>query len=281
MPTPGPRGPGSLSSGQAMIADYPITSIASLRAKPEADVRAATVAGVAAVHALILAVLTAVVTPPAVSVESPPGPATFDVALVSIEIAGAEAVAVEPQPPVAPAAEVPAPAAAEVAMAAPVPETIAAEVPPDPLSATEAEAVVETAAPAPKPRRRPRPAQAASPPVVPGDSAAGLAAPGPPGPVMPAAAGGGVTVEPAAISCRAPAYPSAARRRGETGTVEMRLLVDVDGRVVERALDRSSGSSALDAAALEALSECRFKPGSAAGQPQRAWVKLRYVWELE
>ncbi|MFA5120498.1 energy transducer TonB [Zavarzinia sp.] len=128
-----------------------------------------------------------------------------------------------------------------------------------------------------------RGAQAASPPVVPGDpvaDAAAPAAPGPPGPAAPAAAGG-VTAEPAAISCRAPAYPPAARRRGETGTVEMRLLIDVDGRVTDSALEGSSGSAALDAAALAALSDCRFKPGLTGGQPHPAWIRLRYVWELE
>lgn len=87
--------------------------------------------------------------------------------------------------------------------------------------------------------------------------------------------------EPAAISCRTPAYPSEARRRRETGTVLLGLLVDVDGTVTDRRIEQSSGFGLLDEAALTALSRCKFTPGTVDGRAQAAWARLRYVWKLE
>src|SRR5204862_7619104 len=49
-----------------------------------------------------------------------------------------------------------------------------------------------------------------------------------------------------AASCEKPEYPPAARRSGETGTVLLQFLVDVNGRVSDSKVERSSGSRRLD-----------------------------------
>jgi len=85
---------------------------------------------------------------------------------------------------------------------------------------------------------------------------------------------------PAAISCRVPPYPAEARRQGQTGTVLLGLLIDETGAVTDRRIERTSGSDALDLAALTALSSCRFSPGTVDGRPHAAWARLRYVWKL-
>ena len=46
-------------------------------------------------------------------------------------------------------------------------------------------------------------------------------------------------------------YPDLARRRGEQGTVLIRLTVDRGGRVLDAALARGSGSTVLDEAAVQ------------------------------
>ena len=79
----------------------------------------------------------------------------------------------------------------------------------------------------------------------------------------------------------APAYPTAARRNGEEGTVTLRVLVSTDGAPREVALERSSGSSSLDAAALAAVKTWRFTPARRAGEPQEAWVLVPIVFRLE
>lgn len=82
-------------------------------------------------------------------------------------------------------------------------------------------------------------------------------------------------------SCRTPEYPSMSKRLEEQGTVVLAFLVDVDGRVVDSRVESSSGSERLDEAARKALSLCRFKPGTADGQPEQAWARMKYTWRLE
>jgi protein TonB len=79
----------------------------------------------------------------------------------------------------------------------------------------------------------------------------------------------------------APGYPAAARRNGEEGTVTLRVLVSVAGEPREVALERSSGSNALDAAALATVKTWRFTPARRGNQPQEAWVLVPIVFRLE
>jgi periplasmic protein TonB len=87
-------------------------------------------------------------------------------------------------------------------------------------------------------------------------------------------------------SCDKPIYPSAAQRAGATGTSRIRFTVDANGLVAKAEIERSSGSSrehkALDRAAVEALSKCRFIPGTdETGKPVGATAPVDYVWNLE
>lgn len=148
------------------------------------------------------------------------------------------------------------------------------------------------APPPPEPRPQVRAAPRAAkplptPPAAPVAATPALApAAAPPSPVAAPAEAAPVPArpplqEPAAISCRVPAYPAEAKRRGETGTVLLHLLIDTEGAVIDQRVEHSSGHAALDDAAMAALSKCRFKPGTLDGRPQQAWAKLRYVWKLE
>jgi protein TonB len=84
-----------------------------------------------------------------------------------------------------------------------------------------------------------------------------------------------------AARCEKPEYPPAARRFGETGTVVLRILVGVDGKVISSEVQTSSGSKRLDEAARQGLGLCRFKPGMVDGKPEQAWATLRYAWKLQ
>ena len=84
-----------------------------------------------------------------------------------------------------------------------------------------------------------------------------------------------------AASCDKPEYPPAARRANETGTVLLNFLIDVNGKVIESRVERSSGSRRLDEAARQGLELCTFRPATAGGQPTRAWARIEYVWRLE
>jgi protein TonB len=55
-----------------------------------------------------------------------------------------------------------------------------------------------------------------------------------------------------------PVFPMSSRRKHESGTVVLRVIVGEDGRVDQISVQRSSGSSALDEAALSAVRKWRW-----------------------
>lgn len=81
-------------------------------------------------------------------------------------------------------------------------------------------------------------------------------------------------------SCEQPKYPKASLLNEETGTVTLNFLIAIDGKVIESKVESSSGSKSLDKAALQALSMCRFKPGTKDGKVEQMWVKLDFVWKF-
>jgi protein TonB len=84
-----------------------------------------------------------------------------------------------------------------------------------------------------------------------------------------------------ASSCEKPEYPNASKRLEEEGTVQLKFLVGTDGRVIESAVEKSSGFRRLDEAARGALSKCQFKPGTEDGKPLQSWASMKYTWRLE
>ena len=67
-------------------------------------------------------------------------------------------------------------------------------------------------------------------------------------------------------STPAPRYPGGALRRGESGTVMVRVEVDAAGMPAGVALVQRSGSRDLDRAAMEAVRKWRFQPAQRDGQ---------------
>jgi protein TonB len=61
----------------------------------------------------------------------------------------------------------------------------------------------------------------------------------------------------------------------------LRVLVSAEGAPREVALERSSGSSLLDAAALATVKTWRFSPARRGGEAQEAWVLVPIVFRLE
>ena len=84
-----------------------------------------------------------------------------------------------------------------------------------------------------------------------------------------------------ARACEKPAYPSAALRANETGIVLLSFLIDMDGKVLEGKVERSSGYRRLDDAALNGLSLCKFRPATVDGKPERTWSRIEYEWKIE
>lgn len=85
------------------------------------------------------------------------------------------------------------------------------------------------------------------------------------------------TIEPpsfgaAYLNNPAPTYPISARRLGEQGKVLLKVLVSEDGKATSVQVDRSSGHSKLDEAALEAVKKWSFIPAKRSNKPMSAYV---------
>lgn len=78
-----------------------------------------------------------------------------------------------------------------------------------------------------------------------------------------------------------PAYPLAARRRGEQGTVLVRVLVSAEGLAVNVSLEKSSGHPALDESALNAVKAWRFVPARQGAQAVEAPHVVPVVFKLD
>ena len=110
----------------------------------------------------------------------------------------------------------------------------------------------------------------------------------PPGPVVAAAAPAARAAVIDVSTCEKPSYPSAAARAEAKGTTKIRFTIDATGHLdpSKTVIERSSGGSRehklLDRTAVEALSKCKFKPGTDdAGRPVGAFSIVDYVWNLE
>jgi len=82
------------------------------------------------------------------------------------------------------------------------------------------------------------------------------------------------------IDTRPPVYPPRCLRLGIEGTVRVRVLVGEDGRPQEVTVGKSSGESALDNAAMDAVRTWRFEPARHNGVPVRAWAIIPVEFKL-
>lgn len=104
----------------------------------------------------------------------------------------------------------------------------------------------------------------------------------PPGTAAPGAAPR-ATVPPRPIASQSPPprYPPQALRRGESGTVLVRVRVGADGTPEDVSIADSSGSRLLDRAALEAVRRWRFTPATANGRPVADTVQVPIDFRTE
>lgn len=78
----------------------------------------------------------------------------------------------------------------------------------------------------------------------------------------------------------APAYPLSSKRLGETGTVLLRVKVSALGRAETVELERSSGYTRLDRAAIDAVRQWKFVPAKQADVAVPAYVLIPLNFEL-
>ena len=181
------------------------------------------------------------------------------------------------------------PSVFEVSLLQPEPQSAAApRDEPVPLQESESE---RTPAPDTKPAAAPRaPVLALSKPEPVLEGSFAVAPPRlpelPPAAPDPKAQAVSVQVTPpvfdaAYLSNPPPQYPQAARRAGEQGTVMLRVLVKRDGLPERVEVEKSSGSTLLDAAARDTVWGWRFVPARLGEDPVESWVLVPVVFRLE
>ncbi len=80
---------------------------------------------------------------------------------------------------------------------------------------------------------------------------------------------------------RLPVYPLNAALRHEHGRVVVRISIDIDGHVTRVAVVKSSGSPALDQAAVDRLLTWHFKPAMRDGLPQSDVLEMGVEFQLD
>ncbi len=78
----------------------------------------------------------------------------------------------------------------------------------------------------------------------------------------------------------APVYPASSRRQHEQGTVLLKVRVSPQGTALEVHVDHTSGSAALDEAAINAVRSWRFVPAQRGTTPVEAWVLIPVEFAL-
>jgi TonB family protein len=81
-----------------------------------------------------------------------------------------------------------------------------------------------------------------------------------------------------AVSKPTPRYPSAAKEAGVSGTVEVSIVIDEEGKVI--AAEAVSGPDELREAAVEAARKARFSVTRLSGQPVKVSGRLSYNFSL-
>jgi len=169
-----------------------------------------------------------------------------------------EVVFIEPPPPPPPPPPEPPP---------PPPE----EEPPPP----------EQPPPEPPPEAPPPPPEPVPIPTAPPSEMAVPVAPAPPAPPgPPPVPDSGPTVGADYQNRKGLRYPPQAMRRGEEGTVTLRVYVNASGDPERVEMQRSSGSRFLDQAAQRAVRTWKFRPGMKDGRPVGGWVIVPIQFRL-
>jgi len=75
-------------------------------------------------------------------------------------------------------------------------------------------------------------------------------------------------------------YPPQARQEGIEGYVVLSILVNERGEVVDAQVLESVPSGVFDQSALEGIRRLRFSPARSKGQPVKAWVRQKIVFQL-
>lgn len=86
---------------------------------------------------------------------------------------------------------------------------------------------------------------------------------------------------PKMISSISALYPPEAVKNNIEGDVKVKFLVDTTGNVSSTVIERTSGYSILDSAAIGYLFGSKFIPAKADGKPKNRWLSLLFKYSIK
>lgn len=157
----------------------------------------------------------------------------------------------------------------------PTPQQVAEVEPlPEPLAAAAGSSDMPDAKPLPAEDEKPQLVETAPPPPA--------AAPAPlPETAAPQPMTAGDRPQPIADQSPPPTYPPAALRRGDSGSVVVRVDVDATGMPFNATIVQRSGSRDLDRAAVDAVRRWRFMPAQSNGQAVPGSIEVPFDFKSE
>lgn len=78
-----------------------------------------------------------------------------------------------------------------------------------------------------------------------------------------------------------PVYPYRARRLNIEGEVDVKFLVNGNGRVSRVTIERASPPNLFEKSVIQALGKWRFIPGKVDGRPVNTWVTTTIVFKMD
>lgn len=88
-------------------------------------------------------------------------------------------------------------------------------------------------------------------------------------------------IPPKIVSFYPPDYPENLRKREIEGHVQLRVLIDKEGKAIQVEIDNSSGYQAFDQAAMQSVHRWQFKPAQFGNKERESWVLIPVVFQLE
>lgn len=88
-------------------------------------------------------------------------------------------------------------------------------------------------------------------------------------------------IPPKPVVQKPPFYPPIATRVGMEGTTFVKMLLDLDGKVMRVAVVKSSGFPQLDTAAVKCVLDWKFSPAIQNNRPVRVWLGTNIKFKLK
>jgi len=88
-------------------------------------------------------------------------------------------------------------------------------------------------------------------------------------------------IPPGIFSFYSPDYPEHLRKREIEGLVQLKVLVDKEGKAIQVEIEQTSGYQAFDQAAMESVCRWQFKPAQFGKRMRESWVFIPVVFQLE